>query len=205
MLTRTPEHTAGIYTFFAQLHRAAQLEHAAGCECVVTCWETGSACARQYREADGWHAIRPDGACEVIAAGRRLRFWLEGDRGTMSPRDLRAKFAAYTPYLRAPEWHTHGNAPPPVRPAGTPEVGQGRGMGQGFRAAGSTRATLAIRVALVADLNRYGPLAPIWKPYLPPSPATRLALGEPRVHWPLSESETLFPRVAVGSGAILEA
>jgi hypothetical protein len=205
MLTRTPEHTAGIYTFFAQLHRAAQLEHAAGCECVVTCWETGSACARQYREADGWHAIRPDGACEVIAAGRRLRFWLEWDRGTMSRRDLRAKFAAYTHYVRSHEWHTDGNAPLPMLLVVTPDVGQETRIAQELRAAVSTRATLAIRVALVADLNRYGPLAPIWKPYLPPSPATRLALGEPRVHWPLSESETLFPRVAVGSGAILEA
>jgi hypothetical protein len=49
---------------------------------------------------------------EYRVGERRLRFWLEWDRGTMNARDLTIKFASYAHYLASREWAGEGAKPP---------------------------------------------------------------------------------------------
>ena len=57
-------------------------------------WETGATCERRYRVGEQWYNLRPDALAEYSIGQRRLRFWLEWDRGTMDVRDLSIKFAS---------------------------------------------------------------------------------------------------------------
>lgn len=163
LLARTPDHTAGVYGFFALLHRTARTACELGYSHVLSWWETGRACIRRYREGAGWHAIWPDGAGEYRAAGQRMRFWLEWDRGTMGRRDLIAKFAAYARYLRSREWRVDGNEPVPALLIVTSDVAQETrviaALSVTFQYAPGLSVSIASRVALAAQ----GPLAPIWR------------------------------------------
>ncbi len=165
-LMRVPAHTAGVYQFIASLYGSASSAQTGEQAQRVAWWETGRPCARQYREIDGWHALRPDAAGEYLAGTQRLRFWLEWDRGTMRRRDLEAKFAAYAHYVRSREWRADGNTPLPTLLIVTGETGE---SGQESRVAQALRDTLPESVALrvyvtqASLLVTEGPLAPIWR------------------------------------------
>jgi hypothetical protein len=85
------QHTAGIYSFFANLIQAARREP----EQALCWWETGPVCERRYRVGEQWYNLRPDALAEYRAGQKRMRFWLEWDRGTMNVRDLTIKFTSY--------------------------------------------------------------------------------------------------------------
>lgn len=179
-LMRVLAHTAGVYQFVASLYRSASVARAGGRAHRVAWWETGPACARQYREVDGWHALRPDAAGEYVAGTRRLRFWLEWDRGTMRRRDLEAKFAAYAHYVRSREWRADGNTPLPHLLVVTSDYGQETRLLAALAAAfAGGPCALTIRVALLDQLMAHGPLAAIWRVWTPGSMPGHLHAGTP--------------------------
>ena len=160
-------HTAGVYDFFAQVATSARLSNTHSVCHRLLWWETGRACERHYREQDGWHAVRPDGAGEYQAGQRRLRFWLEWDRGTMNRRDLTVKFAAYEHYIRSREWRTDGNTPLPFLLIVTADEGQETRIGAALNATLAPGTALPIRITqrmLLADPGLRGPIWRIWTP-----------------------------------------
>ena len=163
LLARTPDHTAGVYGFFALLHATARTACRSGYLHALVWWETGRACMRRYREGSGWHAIWPDGAGEYRADGHRMRFWLEWDRGTMGRRDLIAKFAAYARYLRSREWRVDGNEPVPELLIVTSDVAQQTRVTAALSATFRYAPGLSVSVTSRAALAAQGPLAPIWR------------------------------------------
>jgi hypothetical protein len=179
-LMRVPAHTAGVYQFVVSLYRSARVARAGGQDHFVAWWETGPACARQYREVDGWHALRPDAAGEYVAGTRRLRFWLEWDRGTMRRRDLEAKFAAYDHYVRSREWRADGNTPLPHLLVVTSDYGQETRLLAALAAAfAGGPCSLAVRVTLLDQLMAHGPLAAIWRVWTPGLMPGHLHAGTP--------------------------
>jgi Replication-relaxation len=179
-LMRAPAHTAGVYEFIASLYRAATAATAGGEAQRVVWWETGRACARQYREIDGWHALRPDAAGEYQAGTQRLRFWLEWDRGTMGRRDLETKFAAYAHYVRSREWRTDGNTPLPYLLIVTRDYGQETRLLAALATAfEGGHCALAVRISLRDQLLVRGPIAPIWRGWTPNAIAGQVHLGTP--------------------------
>jgi len=93
-------HTAGVYAFFAQLSKALATRPDAS----VQWWETGVLSERHFQFREKTYRFRPDALAAVHLGERTLRFWLEWDRGTMTPRDLQIKFATYAMYLTSREW-----------------------------------------------------------------------------------------------------
>jgi hypothetical protein len=177
---RVPAHTAGVYQFVTSLYRAASTAQAGGQAQRMVWWETGRACARQYREIDGWHAVRPDAAGEYVAGTQRLRFWLEWDRGTMRRRDLEAKFAAYAYYIRSREWRTDGNTPLPHLLVVTSDYGQESRLLAALETAfEGGPCALAVRIALRDQLLDCGPLAAIWRVWKPHAIAGHVRLETP--------------------------
>jgi hypothetical protein len=83
-----PSHTLGADAVFAAVGRAIRA-HPAGGELLE--WRGPAACARGR--------LRPDGYGLVRVGGQQHGFFLEFDRGTMRPSQLRAKFVAYHRYL----------------------------------------------------------------------------------------------------------
>ncbi|HZC06249.1 MAG TPA: replication-relaxation family protein, partial [Ktedonobacterales bacterium] len=164
-LARTSTHTAGVYAFFAALTVAARVRTEHGEAHHLLWWDTGNACARQYRDMEGWHAIRPDGAGEYQAGARRMRFWLEWDRGTMGRRDLEAKFAAYAHYVRSREWRLDGTNPLPLLLIVTNAVAQETRILAALKATNSSRVELSLFLTSHAALQERGPLATIWRPW----------------------------------------
>jgi len=162
-LARVPEHTEGVYSFFTSLLQACRTERAHGHDAALLWWETGSVCARAFHEHDGWQAIRPDGAGECRVEGRRFRFWLEWDRGTMGPRDLRAKFAAYARYVRSHEWRADGNTPLRALLVVTTSEEQVASIEQALGATLPAHLAFNVYIATSAALLAQGPLAPIWR------------------------------------------
>lgn len=162
LLARTPDHTAGVYEFFALLHATAHTACQSGYSHALVWWETGRACMRRYREGSRWHAIWPDGAGEYRADGQRMRFWLEWDRGTMGRRDLIAKFAAYARYLRSREWRVDGNDPVPALLIVTSDVAQETRVTAALSATNPYAPGLPVSITSRDALAAQGPLAPIW-------------------------------------------
>ncbi len=160
---RTPDHTAGVYGFFALLHRTARTACESGYSHTLAWWETGRACMRRYCEGAGWHAIWPDGAGEYRADGQRMRFWLEWDRGTMGRRDLIAKFAAYARYLRSREWRVDGNEPVPGLLIVTSDVAQEMRVTTALSVTFQYAPGLSVSITSRAALAAQGTLAPIWR------------------------------------------
>lgn len=181
---RIAEHTRGVYTFFSMLHRALRtvpctmMKLKANRAGGVVWWETDRACMRHYRTQHGWHAIRPDGAAEVVIEGRPLSFWLEWDRSTMGLRDLRAKFSAYAEYVRSREWRTDGNTPLPLLLIVTTDASGETRIAQALDDAMPAHLSLDIRIASATTLYEHGPLGNIWRPWIRGTPSGHVALGE---------------------------
>ena len=98
-LLRAPQHTSGLYRFFALLHAAQSPADRPADEAYrLLWWETGRSCYRHFGFNQHWYALCPDGVGECLWGRRRIRFWLEWDAATMNARDLRQKFATYALY-----------------------------------------------------------------------------------------------------------
>jgi DNA-binding MarR family transcriptional regulator len=156
LLKRTIQHTAGIYRFLADLHRAAwQHGHQ------VVWWETGSWCERRYHAQGVWHNLRPDAAFEYRVEERRTRVWLEWDEGTMTGGALGAKLLSYAQYLHSREWMREQHALP-VLLIVVPEPGQEHRI----RRHGAQLPAYGLRLltTTVTRLAEQEPTAAVWLP-----------------------------------------
>lgn len=167
-LRHTISHTAGVYSFLAMLHRAAQEQGHR-----IAWWETGSWCVRRYHDHGSWHDLRPDAMLEYAIDARHLRFWLEWDQGQMTGARLAAKLHAYTHYMRSREW-ARELRPLPVLLVVTPDLGQERRIQRIARSC--AEAGLMVRITTVSRLEHQGPLAPIWFTITDKAPPRRQAL-----------------------------
>jgi hypothetical protein len=89
-LLRTLPHTRGVNALFVGLCRTARTLATTGLNDALLEWRSAAACSRGR--------VRPDGYGVYQHRGEAYGFFLEYDRGTMSGRDYRAKFAAYSRY-----------------------------------------------------------------------------------------------------------
>lgn len=154
------QHTAGIYGFFASLAQSAgqQPDHD------LCWWETGAMCERRYQVNEQWHNLRPDALAEYRAGERRIRFWLEWDRGTMNVRDLTTKCTAYGHYLASREW-ARERSPLPLLVCVTPEIAQEQRLARVAQATLAQTRGLMLWTTTSERLDEHGPLAPIWQRY----------------------------------------
>jgi len=150
-------HTVGIYGFFASLAQAAGQEP----EQELCWWETGAACERRYRVGEQWFNLRPDALAQYCAGPRRIRFWLEWDRGTMNVRDLVIKFTSYAQYIASREW-ARERSTLPLLLCVAPEIAQERRMQRVAQAQLASPPGILWWTTTQVLLNEYGPLAPIW-------------------------------------------
>lgn len=172
-------HTAGVYGFFAQLTEAL----ATISQSSLRWWETGVISERHFRYREKIYRFRPDAHAAVQIGGRAFRFWLEWDRGTMTPQDLRIKFATYAMYLVSREWASSSPSLP-ILLCIAPHRGQEQRLAEaallclkGVPAAFRMYTTTAGRFVV------QGILAAIWQPIMLPHqsiarspPDTRIAL-----------------------------
>jgi DNA-binding MarR family transcriptional regulator len=156
VLLRHLHHTAGVYRFLAQLHRAAREEGHR-----LAWWETGGWCERRYHDHGTWHNLRPDAALEYVTETRHIRAWLEWDEGTMTGGAIAAKLHTYTYYVRSREW-ARAMRPLPLLLIVAPEPGQEMRIRHLARVC--TAAGLLVQTTTARRLAEYGPLAPIWLP-----------------------------------------
>jgi hypothetical protein len=89
-LTMQLAHTLGADDIFVRLVATARARAAVGVDDALVEWRGPAACSRRH--------VRPDGYGIYRHAGQLYGFFLEYDRGTMSARDYRKKFAAYHAY-----------------------------------------------------------------------------------------------------------
>jgi Replication-relaxation len=146
------EHTAGVYSFFAQLARTTECRpgHA------LCWWETGAMCERRYRVNEQWGNLRPDALADYHDGQRHLQFWLEWDRGTMNARDLTVKFTSYAHYLASREWTRDHTALPMVLCV-APDIAQERRI---QRVAQTTLATTPGFVLVTTTRSNLGSAMP---------------------------------------------
>lgn len=156
-LLRHIQHTAGIYGFFAALAQATrqQPDHE------FCWWETGAMCERCCQVNEEWHNLRPDALAEYRSGERRIRFWLEWDRGTMNVRDLTTKSAAYVHYLASREW-ARERSPLPLLVCVTPEIAQEQRLVRVAQATLTQARGLLLWTTTSELLAEHRPLALIW-------------------------------------------
>jgi hypothetical protein len=126
----------------------------------------------------GSHAVKRVGELSELSptergstGERRLRFWLEWDRGTMNARDLTIKFASYAHYLASREWAGEG-AKPPWLLCVSPEPAQERRIQRVAQASLLSITELVLWTTTSEWLCEQGPLASIWSLVSPLSQAT---------------------------------
>jgi len=151
------KHTAGIYSFFASLTKAARREP--GQE--LCWWETGAVCERRYRVGEQWYNLRPDALAEYRMGLQRTRFWLEWDRGTMNVRDLTIKFTSYSKYIASHEW-SREHSMLPVLICVAPDIAQERRAQRVAQAELTYPPGVELWTTTKVLLNEQGPQAPIW-------------------------------------------
>jgi hypothetical protein len=169
-------HQANTYRFFTLLLRDAADRATGERQERLLWWETGAACVRRYRCMGRWGTLRPDAAGEYQSGGRRVRFWLEWDSGSMELNSLREKLERYAMYAQTGTWRMEDAHSLPVLLIVTPDVAQ---EGRVARLVDELRqrarlqwpGPLLIRVTTATRLERAGPLAAIWLPLLPVEPA----------------------------------
>ena len=182
LVRRQGAHLAGVYGVVAAFHRAAQATQGA---ITVAWWDVGDACARTYWYQGVQRNLRPDAELELAGQAngtpRRMRLWLEYDRGTMGRRDLARKMSAYAAYWASKEWAADGYAALPRLLFIVPETGQEARVREACveRLAG---ARLRVLATTVAHLEAATPFGRIWRQLLPVLPegeqAERRALWE---------------------------
>ncbi len=161
-LRGAPQHTAGVYGFFAELACAAR--DTPGHR--LLWWERGHAREQYYVAAASWRHHRPDGIAEYQAGEQRVRFWLEWHRDTPA-RDLEETYDAYQRAIASREWTREGMVLPVILIV-TPDGGHEERV---WRIVTQMLGTLSPRVVVQTTtstrLAAHGPLAAIWYPLLP--------------------------------------
>lgn len=163
LLTRHLEHTREVREFFVSLadvarrHRMLQLDHA------LAVWDENE--CRQHYEAGGRrHALVPDSGGVYRVGARSYEFFLEVDRGTMSPAKLRRKFDCYYAYRQTGEYLRTGAQLPRLLVI-VPDEGRAhlvrRVILERARLAGGE--PLDAWIAVHTTLQARGPAAPVWR------------------------------------------
>jgi len=167
LVRRQAAHLAGVYGVVAAFCRAALASNGT---ITVAWWDVGEACARTYPYQGVQRNLRPDAELELTwqtnGTPRRMRLWLEYDRGTMGRRDLARKMSAYAAYWASKEWAADGYAALPRLLFIVPETGQETRV----RAAcveNLAAARLRVLVTTAAHLSAATPFGPIWRQILP--------------------------------------
>ncbi|HKW22658.1 MAG TPA: replication-relaxation family protein, partial [Ktedonobacterales bacterium] len=167
-------HQASIYRFFTLLLLELDARMRAGSEPRerLLWWETGVACVRRYRSMGRWGTLRPDAAGEYQSGGRRVRFWLEWDTGSMGLERLREKLERYATYAQTTTWRLEDAHSLPVLLIVTPDMAQEERVARLVdelceRARLRWPGPLLVRTTTATRVARDGPLAPIWLPLLP--------------------------------------
>jgi hypothetical protein len=197
-LLRAPQHTSGLYRFFALLHAAQSLaDRPAGEAYRLLWWETGRSCYRRFCFNQQWYALCPDGVGECLWGRRRVRFWLEWDAATMNARDLRQKFATYALYATLAQAGLVRTEKAPAVPLVLVVIAS---YGQERRVRRIVQELLdekllfrpypfSLRITTADRLAGSGILAPIWLPLVPPiqiPPLRTLAVDPGSVPVPVS-------------------
>lgn len=157
-LARLINHTAGVYHFMAELHRAAAEQGHR-----ILWWEHGPWCERWYRDHQIGHNLRPDAMLAYQTDTQRMRAWLEWDEGTLTPRELAAKMHAYADYVRSREWMRE-RQPLPLLLMVVPDPEQERRAR--YSAMLAQEAGLRVWTTTATRLASSGPLGAIWAPPL---------------------------------------
>jgi len=157
------QHTAGIYSFFANLIQAARREP----EQELCWWETGAVCERRYLVDEQWYNLRPDALAEYRVGQQQMSFWLEWDRGTMNVRDLTVKFTSYAHYIASSEW-AREHSMLPVLICVAPDIAQEKRMEQVAQDSFTRSPGVVLWTTTAVLLKDHGPLAPIWLRGIPP-------------------------------------
>ncbi len=178
------QHTAEVYSFFALLVRTTTSAQERWHEDLgLLWWETGAACERRYRLGERWYNLRPDALAEYCMEGgrgrdskresgsggsggsgggrKRIRFWLEWDRGTMNVRDLTLKFSTYARYAASREWAREKTALPLLLCV-VPDIAQEKRITRVAQATLAHTQELQMYSTTAPQLRDRGPLAPIW-------------------------------------------
>jgi hypothetical protein len=159
-LLRSLEHTLGVNAVFVSLHRTAHaLAQAEGDDGLLE-WRSAAACSRGR--------VRPDGYGVYRHRGEVYGFFLEYDRGTMSGRDYREKFAAYFDYRASGRFEQDYDGFPTILVVTTNPAAEER-IARAIRSA-SLGWAAHLPVLLTCDwrinrdpANRYGLLGAIWR------------------------------------------
>lgn len=157
-LLHQARHTAGVYSFFAEL----STEFATQPDAHVCWWESGAACERVFVYREGTFHFKPDAAALVQVGERQMRFWLEWDRGTMGVRDLESKWATYAAYLSSREWGVGAMVPPSLLCV-VPEIAQERRLISTACALLTHLPTFRLYTTTASLITRQGILTPIWQ------------------------------------------
>ena len=189
-LLRAPQHTSGLYRFFALLHAAQSPVDIPADEAYrLLWWETGRSCYRRFCFDQHWYALCPDGVGECLWGRRRIRFWLEWDAATMNARDLRQKFATYALHAslaQAGLIRTEEFPAVPLVLVVVASYGQERRVRRILQELLDEKLLFrpypfSLRITTADRIAGSGILAPIWLPLVPPlqMPPLRTLSGDP--------------------------
>lgn len=147
------QHTAGIYSIFAQMASEPTLR--------LQFWETGMRCERSFAFAGRQHRFRPDALAELHGPTGRVRFWLEWDRATETAQRLQRRLETYAHYLTSREYAREAGRLPVVLYI-TATIAQERLVAKLARTCWSEIPALTCYTTTVSLLDGQGILAPIW-------------------------------------------
>ena len=152
-------HTRGVDDLFVSLCAAARERAAAGGDDALVAWRNAAACCRG--------PVRPDGYGLYRHAEQRYGFFLEYDRGTMSARDYREKFAAYYAYWASGRFERDYDGFPTILVVTDLPAAEER-IARAARAVAVGRPAplpllLTCRWRLEDERNPQGLLGPIWR------------------------------------------
>ncbi len=149
-------HTAGVYSFFANVATSLAADSR------LCWWETGAMCEQVFTYGEQVYHFKPDAFACVQMGTRQVRFWLEWDRGTMGVRDLERKCATYAAYLTSREW-ARGGAVPPMLVYVAPEIDQERRFARTACALLAHLPALHLYTTTASLVTRLGVTAPVFQ------------------------------------------
>jgi hypothetical protein len=159
MLRAQLAHTLGADGIFISLMRTSRHRAAAGCGDGLVEWQNAAACSRRH--------LRPDGYGIYRHRGHLYGFFLEYDRGTMSTRDYRRKFAAYYDYWTSGRFARDYDGFPTILVVTIDSVAEERIASAARTAsvghAGTPPVLLTCRWRIDDPRNADGLLGPIWR------------------------------------------